>query len=74
MNAANTKNLPKSDHSKRVFFKDGTQDGRQNLYLLIEHIMHMVHGQFRRTHTVYLSVILHVSSIHHIKYILFFGI
>ena len=49
------------------FFQDGVRDGRQNLCLLIEH-MHMLYGQFRCTYTVYLVVILHVTSIHHIKY------
>ena len=35
-----------SDHSKCVFFHDSVQDGRQSLYLLIEH-MYMVYGEFR---------------------------
>ena len=58
---------------KTVFFKDGVQDGRQNIFLLIEY-MHMVYGQLCCTYSVYLVVILHVSSIHHIKYVLFFGL
>ena len=55
------------------FFQDSVQNGRQSLCLLFEH-MHMVYGEYRCTHTVYLVVILHVSSKHHFKYVLFFGI
>ena len=56
-------------HSKSIFFQDGVQDGRQTY----EH-MHMVYSQFRCTDMLYLVIILHVSSIHHIKYFLFFEI
>ena len=73
MYAANTKSLQKSDHSNIVFFQDGVQDGRQKTCLLIKHV-YMIYGQFRSTYTVYLVVILHVSSKHHIKYVLFFEI
>ena len=33
-----------------------------------------IYGQLRCMYSVYLVVILHVSSIHHYKYVLFFGI
>ena len=67
MYAANAKNLQKIVPLKHCFFQDSVQDSRQNPCLLIIHV-HMVNFQFRCTYTVYLVVILHVSSRHHIKY------